>query len=271
MQQYELEDDKLVIPDIGWWAKKKYHFLENYLKIVSKAMKDKWPHRQYLDLFSGAGIARIKGTGELVMTSSLIAASVDNQFSFLHLCERDQENCIALESRLRRYSPECKFKIYQGDANDCIDQVMDGIPKRNCLAVAFVDPFGLHFDYETARKLSTRKVDLIVLLADNMDAMRNWKKYYESNPESNLDRFIGESGWRDAFNNSPTERLPEKFRLRYIEQLKKLGYQFFETTQVQNTSNRDIYTLLYATEHPLGLKFWDEARAIDEKGQRNLF
>ena len=234
-------------------------------------MKKSWQHRQYIDLFSGAGMAKIQGTGELVFTSSLIAARVQDPFTHLHLCEQDQGNCEALKTRIEKYAPGSRYSIYQGNANDNINQVLEGVPRQKCLAVAFVDPFGLHFDFETARKLSTRKVDLIVLLADNMDAMRNWKCYYEANPDSNLDRFIGESGWRDAFNNSPKDKLPEQFRNRYMEQLRTLGYEFFDTTQVQNSSNRDIYTLLFASAHKLGLKFWDQAKSVDEGGQRGLF
>ncbi len=270
-QPIELSDDGLTTPDVGWWAKRKYHFLERYLRIFSTGMKNSWEHRQYIDLFSGAGIAKIQGTGELVFTSSLIAARMQDPFTYLHLCEQDQSNCDALKKRIEKHAPTSKYNIYKGNANENIDEILKGIPLRKCLAVAFVDPFGLHFDFETARKLSARKVDLIVLLADNMDAMRNWKCYYEANPNSNLDRFIGESGWRDAFNNSPKEKLPEEFRKRYTEQLRTIGYSFFETTQVQNSNNRDIYTLLFASAHQLGLKFWDEAKSVDETGQRELF
>lgn len=271
MDQSEIVADGLATPEVGTWSRRKYHFLQRYLQLFSTGMKNKWEHRQYIDLFSGAGYARIKDTEKVVPTSALLAAQVDCPFTFLHLCEQSEENCQALKKRLARHAPEAKYNIYCGNANEKIDDILKGIPLRRTLAVAFIDPFGLHFDFETARKLSTRKVDLIILLADNMDAMRNWKKYYEMNPDSSMDRFIGEPGWREAFNKSSTDRLPEKFRLRYIEQLRTLGYRFFETLQVQNSSNRDIYSLLFATGHELGLKFWDEAKAVDEGGQKHLF
>lgn len=270
-QPHDLSTDGFTTPNVGWWAKRKYHFLERYLRIFSTGMKNSWEHRQYIDLFSGAGVAKIQGTGELVFTSSLIAARMQDPFTYLHLCEQDQSNCDALKRRIEKHAPTAKYKIYQGNANESIDEILNGIPFRKCLAVAFVDPFGLHFDFETARKLSARKVDLIILLADNMDAMRNWKKYYEDNPESNMDKFMGESGWRKEFNNTPNDNFPEKFRKRYIERLRTLGYKHFGTERVQNSRNCDIYTLLFATANPRGLDFWEKAQSVDEAGQRNLF
>lgn len=266
-----LQDDGLVIPEVGYWAKRKYHFLKRYLDLLSTGMKNRWKHRIYIDLFSGAGYAKYSGTKTIVPTSSLLAATTKTPFTFMHLCERDSAKCNALKVRIDRHSNGAKYKIHEGDANTCVDDILNGVPIRDSLSIAFVDPFGLHFDFESARKLSQRKVDLIVLLADNMDAMRNWKAYYESNPQSSLDRFIGEPGWREAFNSTPTDKLAEQFRNRYKDQLSTLGYRFFETLQVQNSHDRDIYTLLFASEHQKGLEFWDMAKSVDESGQTSLF
>lgn len=68
-----------------------------------------------------------------------------------------------------------------------------------------------------------------------MDALRNWAAYYKDNPESNLDRFMGEPGWRKALANSPGDKLAEKLRKSYIEQLKTIGYNYFDTKPIKNT------------------------------------
>lgn len=90
--------------------------------------------------------------------------------------------------RLRSY-------VVCGDANEHISHLLDRVPPKDALCVAFADPFGLHLDFSTVRHIADRRCDLIILLADNMDALRNWATYYDDNPDSTLDRFMGEPGW----------------------------------------------------------------------------
>lgn len=265
-------DDGLTIPEVGPWAKRKYHFLGRYLSAFTTAMKSKkWGGLHYLDLFCGAGIARIRSSGELVWSSAMLAAQVRFPFTRLHLCDAKESSVTAIETRLRSLGNAISWTAVVGDANASIDQLIAGISK-DALCVAFVDPYGLHFDFETARTLSQRvRADLIVLLADNMDALRNWKAYYDSNPQSSLDRFLGTSAWRDAFKRIPEDRHAQVLRELYQEQLKTLGFNFFEFETVQNSADRDIYKLLYASRVEMGAKIWRGISAVDEGGQRRLF
>lgn len=266
-------DDGLVIPEVGAWAKRKYHFLGRYLEAFNIAMKDKkWTGgRHYIDLFSGSGIARIRSSGELVWSSPMLAAQVKHPFARLHLCDENSENTAALRKRLDRFpqpNPPC---VYDGDANKIIEKVISRIP-TNSLSVAFVDPFGLHFDFESARALSKgARADLVVLLADNMDALRNWSAYYESDRQSTLDRFLGTDTWRDLFNSTPVERKAQVLRELYQSQLETLGYTQFGFENVQNAQGRDIYKLLFACKHKAGLDIWNGISEIDEGGQRRMF
>ena len=56
-------EDGLIIPEVGQWAKRKYHFLHRYLDIFATGMKNKWRRRIYVDLFAGAGFARLRNSG----------------------------------------------------------------------------------------------------------------------------------------------------------------------------------------------------------------
>jgi len=49
----DVVDDGLYMSEVGRWSKRKYHFLGNYLNMFSTGMKNKWPERHYVDLFSG--------------------------------------------------------------------------------------------------------------------------------------------------------------------------------------------------------------------------
>ncbi|MBK7403109.1 MAG: hypothetical protein IPJ41_00400 [Phycisphaerales bacterium] len=104
-----------------------------------------------------------------------------------------------------------------------------------------------------------------------MDALRNWARYYMDNPDSTLDRFMGERGWRDVLTASSTDKQAEALRCRYCERLREVGYEHFASERVKNSRGLDIYSLLYASRSAVGLKFWDQAASIDEGGQRNLW
>lgn len=265
-------DDGLTIPEVGLWAKRKYHFLGRYLTAFTTAMRNKqWKGLHYIDLFCGAGIARIRDSGELVWSSAMLAAQVQVPFDGLHLCDAEESNIVAIEARLRAMQCSVPWTTVAGDANANIEKLVAGIPK-NALCVAFVDPYGLHFDFDTAKLLSQRvRADLIVLLADNMDALRNWKAYYDKNPLSNLDCFLGTSAWRDVFKSLPEDRHAQVLRELYQKQLETLGYKCFEFEAVQNSSDRDIYKLLYASRVEIGAQIWRRISSIDEGGQRRLF
>lgn len=264
-------DDGYVIPEVGVWAKRKYHFVGRYLDAFTKAMRKKWPELHYIDLFAGAGVARIRDSSELVASSTLLACTRSHPFTQIHACDRDKENVTALRHRLGLFQHAKLPRVLHGDANVVVRDLLAGIPRTNALCVTLADPFGLHLDFDTIKAVSALKTDLIVLIADNMDAMRNWAKYYYDNPNSSLDRFMGEPGWRSILSSVPAERGAERLRKRYMEKLKDdCGFQYFDQILVQNSNDRDIYSLLFASRAKEALTIWDGISAIDEGGQRDL-
>jgi three-Cys-motif partner protein len=268
--QIEPKDDGLELPEVGSWSQRKYHYLSRYLDAFTTAMRSKWREIHYVDLFAGAGFARVKDSREVVATSAVLAANVRFPFTQLHLCDEATANAASLRARLTTLKNPPR--IVQGDANSVIDSLIQPIPKRDALCVTFADPFGLHLDFKTVTRIGEIKSDLIVLLADNMDALRNWATYYLSNPASNLDRFMGEPGWRDLLKQTPTDQQAQALRKRYQDRLRSVcGYQHFAYETVQNSHGRDIYKLLYASRHETGIKIWNGISRIDESGQRKLF
>ncbi len=264
-------EDGLVIPEVGAWSRRKYHFLGRYLQAFTTAMKGKpqWKELHYIDLFSGAGVAKLRGSGQLVYSSALLAAQTENPFTQLHLCDANQDNVSALAARLAKFPQPMPPRILQGDANQLIHKLLEPVPARDALCMTFVDPFGLHFDFDTARAIATRRSDLLVLFADSMDALRNWSAYYNENPNSSLDRFMGESGWRTLLDK-PKQKAAQELRSRYREQLKKIGYEYFREVPVANANDRDIYTLLFASRAKIAVQIWDKLSLKDEFGQQSL-
>lgn len=69
------EDDGLFIPLVGEWAHDKHHFLRWYIDAFTTSMRIKqWGGLHYVDLFAGAGIARLKRSKRLDWGPPLIAA-----------------------------------------------------------------------------------------------------------------------------------------------------------------------------------------------------
>ncbi|MBX9736958.1 MAG: three-Cys-motif partner protein TcmP [Phycisphaerales bacterium] len=262
-------NDDLALPEVGQWGRRKYHFLGRYLSMFTRAMRPKWEQLHFIDLFAGSGLAKIRETGAIVKTSSLIAGSLEVPFDAIHSCDASQANIDALRSRATRLGIQ-NIHATKGDANERVRHIVDRIPTQGTLCVTFADPFGLHLDFESVECVAKRRSDLIILFADNMDALRNWAAYYDNNPTSNLDRFMGEPGWRDLLRETKGDQQAQKLRSRYNARLRELGYEHFGDYRIENSEERPIYSLLYASRNPLGQKFWEEATSIDEQGQRSL-
>ena len=83
-----VDDDGLYIPEVGNWSDEKYKLVGGYCEIFTSGMKNLWDSLVYIDLFAGAGYARIKGTNKIRMSSALIALSVNHKFSKYIFCEK---------------------------------------------------------------------------------------------------------------------------------------------------------------------------------------
>ena len=79
----EAFDDGLYTPEVGPWAENKYKILHHYNHMFATGMKNRFHNRVYIDLFSSAGIAKIRDTNRFVLTSSLIAMNLPDPTIFI--------------------------------------------------------------------------------------------------------------------------------------------------------------------------------------------
>lgn len=246
--------DGFVIPRVKPWSAHKHYFLRRFIDGFTTAMKDKWPELHYIDLFAGAGIEDIEGQG-LEWGSPLIAAQAPHKFTRLHFCELDQQKFNALRDRVQRFPQPQPPQLIQGDANKSVAEVVNEIP-ANGLSLAFLDPYGLHLWYESVKKLSARKVDLIIFFPDRMDALRNWEAYYAGDPDSNLDRFLGTGEWRQRKDETPPDRWVDTLRDVYEAQLRKLGYVEIDYERIFRTGGAPLYRLIFCSRNKAGGTIW---------------
>lgn len=195
-------DDGLTLnADVGDWTPDKSALVRLYCQLFSSGMKDKWPQRTYIDLYAGAGLSRIKGSGKILFGSPLIALSVDVPFDKYVFCEEDSMKLKDLEARVRRDFPFANAVFILGDCNQVVAKIKEEIP-RGSLCLCFVDPYDIGIKLETLSALSmSNKIDFLCLLALHMDAGRNYA-HYEKEDATKVDRFLNSSEWRATWKES---------------------------------------------------------------------
>jgi len=263
------QDDRLYTPAVGEWSYNKHWFLTRYIDAFTTSMKNKkWNGLHYIDLFAGAGIEKLKTSQKLNWGSPMIAAKAPHRFDRLHLCEKSKRKYNVLMTRIAKIRPDSQ--VLNGDANKEIHEIVREIP-QGTLSLAFLDPYGLHLDYETLKVLSNVRADLIIFFPDHLDALRNWEHNYLGNPDSNLDRCLGPGAdWRSLFNEASVQQRAEFLRKLYVNQLRThLGYTVFEYERI-SFKNHPLYILIFCSRHKFAAKLWRGISGKKPNGQRTF-
>ena len=273
-----VEDDGLYIPEVGSWGDEKYKLLGGYSEIFTTGMKNLWDNLVYIDLFAGAGYARIKGTTKIRMSSALIALSVNHKFNKYIFCEEDQKCLTALKTRVEKHFPNSNVEYISGDSNENVEKIIQAIPKHSIdekvLRFCFVDPFSLNLKFSTIRRLShVGKIDFLILLALHMDGNRNLFNYISDNSKK-VNEFIDDSSWREQFLSG---KVPVKYFIkflaeRYDQNMKALNYRQPVAKQLVKIDdiNVPLYYLAFYSKHERGNDFFKKIEKY-RSPQQSLF
>ena len=270
-KDHGLQDDGLHTPVIGKWGKEKYRLFKLYADMFAKSMKRKWGKRIYIDLFAGAGRAKIESTGEIVEGSPLLALGLPCPFDQYILCDEDEGCANALEKRIKGWHEKVQINIIRGDANERIEEIIAAIPRfgrgNTGLCFCFVDPYkARNFKFHTIEKLATaRRCDFMVLLPTHMDVGRNVGNYVRPD-DPTLDNFLGDVDWRTGWQQAQAER--KSVRLFLVDffgaKMQSLGYIYTgaeETELIRNyEKNAPLYRLAFFSKSAFAVKLWKEAR-----------
>lgn len=279
MAQVAAEDDGLPCSEVGAWAEDKHTLVALYDRLFSTGMKNKWPTRVYIDLYSGPGFVRVRGTNRMMMGSPLLALGVPDPFDKYVFCESDPAVLRALEKRVNRLFPEAHARFVLGDCNEKIDEVCANIPSpskdHGVLSFCFVDPYDISIRFSTVRRLSSYYMDFLLLLAVHMDANRNLEPYL--NPSnSKIEEFLGLPDWRERWRIAEVQgtRFPRYLAEEYAGQMETLGYlpmSWHKMKQVRSDEkNLPLYRLALFSRHPLAYQLWDEVLRYSSD-QQTLF
>lgn len=253
---------------VGPWVNRKVHHVDRLLDIFTVAMRSKWRHLGYIELFAGPGLSQDKSSGTWVTGSARRAA--ERSFTHYAFVDMDERATAALTARLASdglRSSSKEVTVITDNCNDSIDKVRRAIP-AGALSLAFIDPTNWQVHFDAVRGLvDGRHTDLLYTF--HVGAMRR----VGVAPAPALDLFFGTADWRDALREPMEQRAESLVRL-YNRQLMSLGY--LETSgghmvPVKNSKGVTMYVLVLFSRHELGVKFWREAMSIDESGQRSLW
>ena len=263
-----MQDDGLPCPEVGSWAKTKYRLLGLYDELFSKGMKHKWDQRVYIDLYSGAGYGRIRGTQKVLKGSPILALTVSNPFDKYIFCEESDELLAALKVRVKRHGPLANVAYVAGSCDSHIEQICNEIPKgsptNKVLSLCLVDPFDFGIKFDTLRRLSSVYIDFVVLLAIGMDANRNYDHYVDGE-STKLDEALGNTEWRQRWKTAAGVRKRD-FRqflaAEFLTSMKSLNYleqPLDRMRQVRSVErNLPLYRLALFSKSQMAYKYWDE-------------
>jgi three-Cys-motif partner protein len=229
--QIETKPDGLYTPTVREWSLEKYKLVGSYCDIFTNGMKYKWNQLVYVDLFAGAGYAKIKESNKTYLNSALLAMSIPTPFSKYILCEQDEERFEALSTRVKRDFSHLNCELIKGDSNKNVDRVIKALPQfgkgNTRLPFCFVDPYSLNLNFETIKALGQTLMDFLILQALHMDANRNFDTYLNEE-NTKIAEYLGVSNWRELFEKDGMIYRKDFVKFlaeQYQEQMGKLGYQ----------------------------------------------
>jgi three-Cys-motif partner protein len=270
----ELKDDGLITPEVGAWAEDKYRLVGNYAAMFATSMKKKWECRVYIDIFAGAGRARIEGTKRIIPASPMLALDIEDKFDMYIFCESIGARVKALQERVSTAYPGVDVRFLHGDTNSLTKNILREIPQASrdfkVLGFCFVDPYSLkNLDFNTIRALSSRFMDFLVLIPSYMDANRN-KAHYLNSLNKAVDQFLGDPNWRKDWQQ--TGKRVEDFATFFVDYFgKQMASMDYLYSGIQDTKlirsvgkNLPLYHLGFFSRNKLGQQFWKQAKKYSQ-------
>lgn len=267
--QIEIQNDGLYTPEVREWSLEKYQLVGSYCDIFTNGMKFKWDQLVYIDLFAGAGHAKIKETGKTYLNSAFTAMSIPVPFTKYILCEKDEKRFNALSERVNRDFKHLNVELIKGDSNKNVQKVINAIPPfkkgNTLLPFCFVDPYSLNLNFETIKALGSTLMDFLILQALHMDANRNIDTYLKDK-NTKIANYLGIPEWRELFEKNPTgykNNFVKFLADQYQEQMYKIGYQ--KTKHMHhirsNQKNLPLYYLAFYSKNPRGIDFFKKIQS----------
>ena len=274
-----LEDDGLYTPPIKEHSLRKIRAHNYYVRLFTTAMKNKWPQRAYLGLYSGAGRARVSGTNEIVSTTAISALQVPDPFTKYIFVDNDPQCITALEARIGALGGDYDVSVINKNVSEAVPAIIKEMPSygkgEGLLSFCFVDPFSAELDFSILKQLGSRyKMDFLVLLMLGRDVRTNFRRYLEDETDTRIAKLIDDANWRHEWMdrgyraNNVVRFMLEKFN----EAMEGIGYRpampddAHPIRLLERHKNVLLYYLVLYSNYALGQAFWNATRlGLDEQ------
>lgn len=250
----------------GWsyWSRNKLEILRAYLAAFNTASKTA-EERLYIDLMAGQPENYDRHTKERFDGSARLALAARPGFTRLVFGEKDLDNAAKLEGDLRAKHPDRAFRIYPGDCNVTVSGMLAYLRDVNWAPTfAFLDQQAAELHWDTMAtiaefKRGKTKAEQWILWSPAMIAKgargSNWETFARR-----VDQLYGTDRWRRILAARDSETIsPAGFRSEMVNLLrwqfeKDLKYTHTIRIPMKMTNNTEIYDMVFATDHPAGLK-----------------
>lgn len=281
-------DDDLPMRESQDYAKDKLRILQGYVYRFTTSMRNKlWRALYFIDLQAGPGKNIFHPSKDIMLGSPLVALMAKYPFTHYRFVELDPVDFDALKKRVAHSPRNERVVLYNDDCNFIIDEIVGELQELDSrfmegkwpsLNLAFLDPEGLELQWQTVEKLGrVNRMDLIINFSTS-GFTRNAQQMFEAEQATKLDLFFGTDGWRSVYQQVVGRDVTHIRRTMldyYKQRLASLGYVFnFERDILPdekaflNRKGAQVYTLMFASKHDLGIKFWNDA--IQEVSQPRL-
>lgn len=205
---------------IGKWSIEKLDLLRKYLAAYLKILTNqRWCRGyEYIDAFAGTGKPKTRDEQRYIDGSPRIALSLTPAFTQYHFIEQSNWRMAKLE-KLHGEFPDHNITIYHGDCNKIIREqiLLQLLYTSSKRAIAFVDPFGMQFEWQTMEQLAeTETVEVVLnfpVMAIKRGILRKHPEMISETSRERLVRFWGTEDWMvDLYREEQTLFGPEKVK-----------------------------------------------------------
>ena len=186
----------------GNWTEEKLNIFTSYLDAYLIALQNQKFKKIYIDAFAGTGEIETRDGDQYLIGSAKRALMSDKKFDQYYFIEADPQKATELQEMINSEFPQMRrvTKIYCGDANDKLAQIIKEVDWRFNRALLFLDPYATQVNWTTLENVAqTKSIDVWYLfpfyalerMLPNNGKYQKW--------EDCIDRLLGDSGWREEF------------------------------------------------------------------------
>jgi len=247
----------------------KHNILENYLEPwITILSTRRWVRRlYYVDAFAGRGRFVSGEEGSPLIGAKLLRKYWKPQIEYYCVCtEKETERAKELENELKELTDKVDVKIYHGEFNDLISELIKEIGKYP--AFFFIDPEGFSGMSFSAIEDILNLPHKELLINFQYNAIQRWLK--ADKVEGTISDLFGTDKWIDVVRMGFRRMQKEKALIElYKSQLRSKGYYVWYFKNRFPRKNRTFYYLVYATKNLTGFKIM-KAVIFKEESRRHF-